>query len=272
MSENNEPGQRASADHRLSSKFRLNGKTAIVTGVGPTNGRYFALALAEAGANVSLVARSDRVIHDLADELRALGVGALPIQADMSHADEVVHVVTSTQSEFGGLDILCNHVGTSEQRVGDIVDLSLDDWREPFVSNLETTFLATRAAARTMIAQGRGGSIINTGSTGSRTTPPKLAHFSAAKAGLEQFTRCAAAELAQHGIRVNCIRLGTFENAGPHLDAIAPGFQDWWLQETPMHRWGRADEAAGAALYLASDASSYVTGAVLAVTGGIAVS
>ena len=261
----------AAAAGGIWQKFRLDGKSAILTGVGPTNGRHFALALAEAGANVCLVARSDRVIGSLAEEVRELGVGALPVQADISRPEDAERVVTEARNEFGGLDILFNHVGTAEPRLGKIVDLSLDDFREPLVSNLETTFLMTQQFVRILLQDGKGGSIINTGSTGARTTPPKMAHFSAAKAGLEQFTRCAAAELAEHGIRVNCIRLGTFENAGPYLDDIEQGFRKWWLDETPMHRFGRADEAAGAALFLASDASSYVTGAVLAVTGGIAV-
>lgn len=122
-----------------------------------------------------------------------------------------------------------------------------------------------------MIRQGEGGSIINTGSTASRLTLPKLTAYSVAKAALEQFTRCMAYELAPHNIRVNCIRLGTFENAASVMTTFAPDFADWFLRETPMHRWGRPDEAGAAALYLASPASSYVTGATISISGGMAV-
>ena len=250
--------------------FRLDGKVAVIGGVGPTNGRHFASALSQAGASVCLIARTPAVSRPLAEELRAQGGRAFYIEADLTDPKQVDDAFARTLEACGRIDVLFNHVG-SAGAIRDIVDLNLEQWRNVFAVNLDAMFLCTKAAAKIMIERGHGGSIINTGSTAGRLTLRKLTPYATAKAAVEHFTRCMASELAPHRIRVNCIRLGTFENAGPILDRFSEGFAEWWLRETPMHRWGQADEAAGAALYLASDASNYVTGAVLPVTGGMAV-
>jgi NAD(P)-dependent dehydrogenase (short-subunit alcohol dehydrogenase family) len=252
--------------------FRLDGKVAIVTGVGPTNGRHFALAMAEAGADVCLVARSTTYTESLAEELRAMGRRTLVVACDVTDSAQVDKMVARARDELGRVDILFNHAGGGDTSRGmrTVLDSDDQDWRSILTANLDSVFFCTRAAARVMVEQGWGGSIINTSSTASRTTTPKLTAYSTAKAGVNQFTRCMAVELAPHDIRVNAIMLGTYENQGPHLDMVRPGFHDWWLAETPMHRFGKACEAAAAGLYLASDASSFVTGVVLPVAGGIA--
>jgi NAD(P)-dependent dehydrogenase (short-subunit alcohol dehydrogenase family) len=255
---------------KFPESFRLDGKVALISGVGPTNSRSFALAMAEAGASVCLVARTPTVAQPLAQELRDRGVGAMHIEADLTQPDQVTAVVDATVKELGRIDILFNHVGGSGATL-DVVDLPYEEWRRVFAANLDSMFLCTQAAAKEMIEQGQGGSIINTGSTASRCTMPKLTSYSVAKAAVEQFTRCMSYELAPHNIRVNCIRLGTFENAGPIMTKFSPDFGDWFLREMPMHRWGKADEAAAAGLFLASSASSYITGVVLPVSGGFSV-
>jgi 7-alpha-hydroxysteroid dehydrogenase len=253
-------------------RFRLDGKVAIVTGVGPTNSRHFALAMAEAGAAVCLAARSVTHTEKIAAEVREMGGRALVCTADITDRKQVEAMVAHAKAEFGRIDILFNHVGGGAPPTGPkkILETSDEDWRNVFASNLDSMFFCTRAVAKIMIEQDSGGSIINTSSTASRTTPPMLTPYSVAKAAVNQFTRCMAVELAPHNIRVNAILLGTYENSGSKLNQIAPGFGDWWLRETPMHRFGRAGESAAAGLYLASDASAFVTGVILPVAGGIA--
>jgi 7-alpha-hydroxysteroid dehydrogenase len=253
----------------VQDSFRLDGKVAIVTGVGVTNSRHFVLALAEAGADVCLVARSTGVTEALAKEVRDMGRRAIAVSADMTDSAQVDGMVTHTREELGRIDVLFNHVGGGGA-LAPVIDLSDEDWRSVFASNLDSMFFCTRAVAKVMIEQGSGGSIINTSSTASRLTPPLLSAYSIAKAAVNQFTRCMAVELAPHNIRVNAVLLGTYENAGPKMNQIQAGFGDWWLRETPMHRYGRAGESAAAGLYLASEASSYVTGVIIPVAGGIA--
>jgi len=252
----------------VQDSFRLDGRVGVVTGVGPTNSRHFALAIAEAGADVCLVARTPNNAESIAEEIRALGRRALVVTADMTDSAQVDRMVKTAQDELGRIDVLFNHVGGSQ--AVPTIDMTDEQWDWTFAANLDSMFYGTRAVGRVMIAQGWGGSIINTSSTASRTTPPNLTAYSVAKAAVNQFTRCMAVEFAPHNIRVNAILLGTYENSGPKLNNIAPGFGDWWLRETPMHRYGRAGESAAAGLYLASEASSFVTGVVLPVAGGIA--
>lgn len=249
-------------------QFRLDGKVAIVGGVGDTNSKHIALALAEAGADVALVARTTAVTEDLARDLRAIGRKAIALVADLSDSVKADRMVAAVRHELGRIDVLFNNAGSGGDQV-DILDMSDEQWKSVMAGNLDTTFYATRAVARVMVEQGAGGAIINTSSTASRMAPPHLTPYSVAKAGVNQLTRACAVELAPHNIRVNCMLFGTYENAGPHLNDIAPGFGDWWLRETPMHRFGKASESAGTALYLASQASAYVTGAIIPVSGGM---
>ena len=246
------------------SKFRLDGKVAIVTGVGVMNGKHIALALAEAGADVCLVARSRPVIEQTAVEIRTMGRRALPLTADVTDSGQVDRMVAEARSKLGRIDILFNHVGGGG-RPGPILNLSDEDWHACFLGNLYSMFYCTRAVGKVMVEQKQGGSIINTSSVASSWTPPGLTPYSVAKAGVNQFTRCMAVELGPHGIRVNCIMLGAFENAGPKID---PALAESIVKTTPLGRFGKRDESAPAALYLASEASSFVTGVIIRVSGG----
>lgn len=245
-------------------KFRLDGKVALITGVGPTNGKHIALAMAEAGADVALVARSNKVIGGVAEEIKALGRRAVTINADVTDSKQVDRMAAEAKEKLGHIDILFNHVGGGGKG-GPLLKLADEDWHGNFLGNLYSMFYCSRAVGNIMVQQGRGGAIINTSSVASVRTPPGVAAYSIAKAAVNQFTRCLAAELAPNNVRVNCVMLGTFENAAPHLPKV---HYDDTINETLMHRFGKKDEVAPAALFLASDAASYVTGVVLRVSGG----
>jgi NAD(P)-dependent dehydrogenase (short-subunit alcohol dehydrogenase family) len=242
----------------------LHGKNALVIGAGGSNGRAIALGLAEAGANVSLVARKPGEIEAAAAEVRALGREALTFTGTNTDSERIEQIVADTWYAFGRIDILCNHAGLSARNV--IADTTDEAWDACIRANLYGPFIATRAVARRLIEAGSGGAIINTTSTASVSTLPNLTAYSTAKAALSHFTRGAAAELAPDGIRVNAIMLGMFKNAGDRL-AGTP-LHDFIFSVTPMKRWGEPPDAAAAVVFLASDASAYITGEILRVTGG----
>ena len=246
------------------SRFSLAGRVAIVTGVGPAMGRDFALTLAEAGADVCLAARSDGVIEAVAEEARALGRRVLAVRCDVSDSAQVDELVVRTVRELGRLDVMCNHAAGRDVKVP-IEQLSDSDWHEVLNATLSSVFYGTRAAARAMIIQGTGGAIINTSSIcGVGLVPGHMIAYSTAKAAVNHFTRYMAAELAPHGIRVNAILPGAFGDS-----RVTPAVQTWLDDEIPLGRRGRPDEIAPALLYLASEASSYVTGETLLVSGGL---
>jgi len=244
-------------------RFSLRGKVAIVTGVGPAMGRDFALALAEAGADVCLAARSQTVIDEVAEEVTTLGRGALAVRCDVTRSEQVDDLVAHTVRRLGRLDVMCNHAGGRDPKVP-IEKLTDQQWHDVLDVTLSSVFYGTRAAARVMIEQGSGGSIINTSSICSvGQVPGHMIGYSTAKAAVNHFTRYMAAELAPHGIRVNAILPGVFGIA-----RVAPEVQEWLDATIPLGRRGRPDEISPALVYLASKASSYVTGETLLVSGG----
>lgn len=243
--------------------FTLAGKVALVTGVGPAMGRDFALALAAAGADVAVAARSRSVIDEVAGEIEAAGRRALPLTCDVSDSTQVDALVDHTVRELGRLDVMCNHAAGRDPRLP-ITELTDADWHDVLEATLSSVFYGTRAAARAMIEQGSGGSIINTSSICSvGQVPGHMIVYSTAKAAVNHFTRYMAAELGEHGIRVNAILPGVFGVA-----RVTTEVQAWLDASIPLRRRGRPDEISPALLYLASDASSYVTGETLLVSGG----
>lgn len=244
------------------SRFRLDGKVAIVTGVGPAMGRDFALALAEAGADVCVSARSRAVIDDVAAEIEAMGRRALALTVDATSSAEIDAMVARTVEELGRLDVMCNHVGSGAPKLT-LLETSDEEWEASLALTLNSVVYGTRAAARAMIAQGQGGAIVNTSSICSVGMVPNMVGYSTAKAAVNHFTRFMAVELAPHGIRVNALLPGTFA-----VQNVAPEVKSWLDSVTPMGRPGAPEEIAPALLYLASDASSYVTGETLVLAGG----
>ena len=256
------PGGSALRGESVLSRFRLDGKVAIVTGVGPAMGRDFALALAEAGADVCVSARSRPVIEGVAAEVEALGRRALAVTADATDSAQIDALVERTVAELGRLDVMCNHAGSGAPKLP-LLETDDETWEASLALTLNSVVYGTRAAARAMVAQGAGGAIVNTSSICSLGVVPNMVAYSTAKAAVNHFTRFMAVEFAPHGIRVNALLPGTFA-----VQRVTPEVQDWLHSVTPMKRPGAPEEIAPALLYLASDASSYVTGETLTIAGG----
>lgn len=245
--------------------FALDGRVALVTGGNGGLGRAMALGLRDAGASVVVTGRDPEknvlVATELGDEGAAL---ALDVRDEDAVAGAVAHVV----ERHGRLDILVNNAGNYVG--GPVTETSLEDWRAVLDTHLTGAFLCSKHAARAMIRRGEGGKIINTGSMYSLFGPPSSVGYASAKAGLLGLTRALAVELAAHGIQVNALLPGWFETA-----MTGDGRHSEWGErirsKTPAARWGEPDDLVGTTVFLASAASTFVTGVALPVDGGYAV-
>jgi NAD(P)-dependent dehydrogenase (short-subunit alcohol dehydrogenase family) len=247
--------------------FDLSGKTAIVTGGGKGVGRQLAQGLAEAGANVVLCARKAERCEEAAAELERLGVGALGLGCDVRDPEQVKEVVGRTTVDFGSVDILVNNAGTVWGATPE--DTPLDGWQKVVDVNLTGVFLFSQAAGRVMIGAG-GGTIVNIASVaGLRSGPPEIMNtiaYNATKGGVIAFTRDLAGKWAQHGIRVNAIAPGWFPSDMANFVIDQHG--DDLLRHIPLGRFGGPEDLKGVVVFLASDASAYVTAHTLVVDGG----
>ena len=245
--------------------FRLNGRAAMVTGAGRGLGRAIALGLAEAGADLALLGRHRATLESVAAEVEALGRRAVVIEADVTSGADQDRAVRTALESFGRLDILVNNAGATHRAPSE--DFPEAEWDRVLAVNLKGPFQLIQKVGREMIRQG-GGSIINIGSLIAVIGMPNIPAYGASKAGLEELTRCLAVEWAKHNIRVNAIQPGYFRTdmtAGLDKDPDrAPKIQ----MRIPMKRWGDPSDLQGAAVFLASSASAYVTGVSLAVDGG----
>ena len=247
--------------------FDLTGKVAIVTGGGTGLGRQMARALAEMGANVVLCARKAERCEVVAAELSTLGVRALGLRCDVTVADDVRAMVERAKAEFGRIDILVNNAGRAW--VAPAASMAVEDWRRVIEVNLTGAFLCAQAAGNVMIAQG-GGKIINIASTaGLGGAMPEVLDsiaYNASKGGLINFTRDLAVKWARYKINVNAIAPGWFPSQ--MSSAIVEHWGDRLARAIPLGRIGGDEDLKGAVVYLASRASDYVTGQILAVDGG----
>lgn len=267
-----------------SEAFRLDGKTAIVTGAVGILGRHFCRGLAAAGAAVVVTDLDQAECERFASELRRdyPGVRALGIACDITRSDSVASLVERTVAEFGDIHILHNNAGGKsadlEAFYAPFEQYDLEEWRRIMAVNIDGAFLMTQAVGRRMVAQGKGGSIVQTASIYGAMAPDQRIYegseyqgrqisspavYSASKAAVIGLTRYLAAYWAEAGIRVNCLCPGGVES-GQNEE-----FQRRYGQRVPLGRMARAGEMVGTLLYLASDASSYVTGQVLMVDGGL---
>jgi 2-deoxy-D-gluconate 3-dehydrogenase len=247
----------------LAGFFDLTGCVALVTGANTGIGQGIAVALAEAGADLALVGRSPA--DQTADQVRALGRRAALIEADLSTIAPVEGVVERSLAELGGLDILVNNAGTI--RRAEAVDFNEADWDEVVDTNLKGLFFLSQAAGRHMLAHGRG-KIINIASMLSFQGGIRVASYTASKSGVAGLTKLLANEWAAGGINVNAIAPGyiaTNNTAALQADETR---NRQILERIPAGRWGQPSDLAGAAVFLASSASDYVHGHVLAVDGG----
>jgi 2-deoxy-D-gluconate 3-dehydrogenase len=247
-------------------RFSLAGKIAVVTGASRGIGRAIALGFAEAGADVAVAARSEDDLETLAKEIDSLGRRALVVRTDVTKREEIETLIDRTVAELGGLDILVNNAGGSNF-TSPLVGLRPSGWDKLRTLNLDSVFHGTQLAAQKMLEHG-GGSIIQISSVAGIEGAPGLSPYSAAKGGVRLFSQAVAKELAGSGIRVNVIAPGWIDTPLNDWMTKDPSILQTVEAMIPMGRIGRADEIVGAAIYLASDASSYVTGTTLVVDGG----
>jgi NAD(P)-dependent dehydrogenase (short-subunit alcohol dehydrogenase family) len=247
--------------------FDLNGKTAIVTGGGTGIGRQMAEGLARAGADIVLCARKAERCEEAASALEKLGVKALGLGCDVRDPDQVQAVVARTVADFGAVDVLVNNAGTVWGATPE--DMPLEGWQKVVDVNLTGVFLFSQAAGRVMIDKG-GGSIVNIASVaGLHGAPPEFVQtvvYHATKGGVIAFTRDLAWKWAQHGIRVNAIAPGWFPSDMSKFVLDLAGEE--LVRRVPLRRFGGPDDLKGPVVFLASDASAYVTGHTLVVDGG----
>ena len=247
------------------SVFDMSGRRVLITGGGTGLGQRFAHTLATAGASVILAARrADRLEHT-ARAIRDAGGNAHCVTMDVASAASVAQAFEAIAA-IGPLDVLVNNAGTAADK--SLLDIGEQEWDLVMDANLKGAWLVGRAAARTMIASATGGSIVNIASVLGSAVQKHTGPYSAAKAGLLHLTRAMALEWARHGIRVNAIAPGYYRTdmAADFLDSPA-GQQ--LRKRIPQRRLGNPEELDGAILLLASGASSYMTGSVLTVDGGL---
>jgi NAD(P)-dependent dehydrogenase (short-subunit alcohol dehydrogenase family) len=244
----------------------LSGRVAIITGGSIGLGRQMAEGLAEMGANVALCARKKERCEQAAHELQQLGVKALALGCDVKSPEGVQKLADEVVAHFGRVDILINNAGTSWG--APVEDMKLEDWNKVIETNLTGTFLCSQAVGKVMLRQKRG-KIINIASvSGLGGAPPELPAigYHASKGGVIAFTKDLACKWATHNIQVNAIAPGWFPT---HMsNRVLQRYKDFFLERIPMKRFGTDHDLKGAAVFLASDASDYVTGHVLVVDGG----
>ncbi|HKB30498.1 MAG TPA: glucose 1-dehydrogenase [Streptosporangiaceae bacterium] len=246
--------------------FDLTGKTALITGASRGIGRTIAVAMAGAGADLALVARSADGLAETARLATQQGRKAFIIQADVTRQEEVAEAVAGAIGYFGQVDILVNNAGGSNFVVP-FADLRLPGWDKIMKLNLTSAVYACHAISRHMLERGSG-SIVNVASVAGVASAPLLSPYGAAKAGLISLTKSLAVEWAQSGVRVNALCPGwTATDLNRDLWDDAEGGRAT-VAAVPMMRWARPEEMAGPAVFLASDAASYVTGHTLLVDGG----
>jgi NAD(P)-dependent dehydrogenase (short-subunit alcohol dehydrogenase family) len=253
-----------SPDMPVEAAFRLDGKVAVVTGASSGLGAGFARLLARAGARVVITARRADRLERLAAELP----GAVPVVCDLGRREDLELPIQRAIAECGRVDILVNNAGI--ERSAPAIDEDVADFSAVIDVNLIAPFVLSREVARDMLARGEGGSIVNIASMFGLVGVgrPPLAAYTASKGGLVNLTRELSAQWARSGIRVNAIAPGFFESEMTEAMLGEDRGRKWVARHTATGRHGRVGELDGALLFLASDASSYVTGAVVSVDGG----
>lgn len=244
--------------------FSVKGKVAIITGSGKGIGRALALGFAKSGASVALVARTVTDLEAVASEIKAEGGKALVVPTDVTKSAQVLQMVQKTVKEFGRIDVLVNCAGGGT--FVPLLDMSEEAWDEMVDFNLKSVYLCCRAAGKVMVEKKRG-SIINFSSGAAVSPTPGLIHYCAAKSGVDQFTRTLAAEWGPFNVRVNAISPGLM-NTQHNLDVMGASVIEQYAKAIPLGRIGQPEDILGLAIFLASEASAFITGAIIPVSGG----
>ena len=245
-------------------RFRLDGRIAVVTGARTGLGQGIAVALAEAGADI--VAVGSTTMDETMAAVGATGRDCHFVLSDLNDPEEARQVVPAAMAAAGRIDILVNNAGIT--RRAETVDLSLEEWSDVLSVNLTAPFVLSQDAARAMMRLGNGGRIINVASVLSLQGGVKVPSYVASKHGVLGLTRVMANELAPHGITVNAIAPGYMHTDMTDALRDDPDRTRQILDRVPVGRWGTPDDLAGAAVFLASEAASFVTGTIIPVDGG----
>jgi NAD(P)-dependent dehydrogenase (short-subunit alcohol dehydrogenase family) len=247
-------------------EYRVDGKTALVTGAARGLGRAISLALANAGADVALGLRDVNEDGGLAEEIRGLGRAVLPLQMDMTVPEQISRAVRDVRDRFGRIDILVNNAGIAPGNPAE--DVTEEDFDRTLQVNLKGTFLAGQAAGRIMIQQGYG-RIVNVGSQAGEVALPGESIYCMTKAAIAHLTRCLAIEWGPHGVTVNNVAPTFIRTPGTAPALSDPAFEaDVVERIAALHRIGEPMDVAGAVLFLASPAASLITGHTLVIDGG----
>jgi NAD(P)-dependent dehydrogenase (short-subunit alcohol dehydrogenase family) len=247
--------------------FCLDGKVALITGGSRGIGKATALGFARAGADVAIASRKLPDLELVADEIRGLGRKALPVAAHVARLEEIKSLVQTVNKEFGRIDILVNNAGTSPA-LSPMLDLEERLWDSIMNLNLKVVIFLSQAVARIM-KEHDGGTIINVASIAGFRHEPNIGVYSISKSAIVMATKIMGEEWAKYNIRVNAIAPGHIHTRlGDSIFEAVPEYKKEFLDRVPMRRIGDPDEIVGAMIYLASDASSYVTGTTIVVDGG----
>ncbi len=249
--------------------FNLEGRIALITGSSQGIGFALARGLAEHGATVIINGRDRGKVDEAVTLLEDDGHKVFASDFDVTNAADVRAAIEMIEVEIGALDILVNNAGM--QYLAPLEDFPIEKWQQLLETNISSAFYAGQAAARHMIARGRG-KIINIASVQSELARPSIAPYTATKGAIRNLTRGMATDWARHGLQVNAIAPGYFKTPLNQALVDDPEFTAWLEKRTPAGRWGNVEELVGAAVFLSSDASTFVNGQVLHVDGGMTAS
>jgi NAD(P)-dependent dehydrogenase (short-subunit alcohol dehydrogenase family) len=246
--------------------FDLAGRVAIVTGTSRGLGQYLARALARAGADLVITSRDPATLEPFRREIEAMGRRAVPLALDVRDRDSIGRMAEAAEAACGRVDILVNNAGCNVRKPA--LEVTWDDWNLVLDTNLRGTFFVCQAVARGMVARGYG-RIVNIGSVTSVFGYAGITPYCASRGGVKQLTMSLADDWGPHGVTVNCLAPGWFRTAQNAVLYENRAWVDYLVDRIPLKRPGLPDDLDGAVVFLASDASAYVTGQTLLVDGGI---
>jgi NAD(P)-dependent dehydrogenase (short-subunit alcohol dehydrogenase family) len=248
--------------------FDLSGQVALVTGTSRGLGQYFARALAKAGADLVLTSRRRETLSEFEAEIRSLGRRVASVELDVRDHASIQRMAAEAEAAFGQIHILVNNAGCNVRKPA--LDVTWDDWNLVLDTNLRGSFFAAQAIARGMVAR-EYGRIINIGSVTSVFGYAGLAPYGASRGGIRQLTMSLADDWSPHGVTVNCLAPGWFKTSQNRVMYENPEWVEYLVERIPAGRPGMPNDLDGAIVFLASEASRYVTGQTLLVDGGISI-